>query len=122
MWSEKGATIMETGRGFKDIEEQLRAVNPDLELYKCNYKEGEVGEIIVRFPSGHNIRLMQDLYQSGWTVLKEEVIGRNDSEGIKGWIPCQTGRKYLRMSGDFNCFNKLVNAWETGVAELVVSV
>lgn len=110
---------MATKRGFKDIEEQLRAVNPDLELYRCDYNEGEVGKIIVRFPTAHNISLMQELYQSGWKAIREEVIGQNNSGDIKGWVPCQTGRKYLRMSGDINCFSKLVSASETLSAAIV---
>lgn len=101
---------MAIGKGFKDIEKQLKAVNPDLELYRCDYDEGEVGKIIVRFPSDNNISLMQKLYQSGWKAVNEEVIGHNNSGGIKGWTPCQTGRKYLRMSGDIDCYDKLVSA------------
>lgn len=110
---------MATGRGFKDIEEQLRAVNPDLELYRCDYQSGQINEIIVRFPSDNNIRLMQDLYRSGWTALREEFIGQNNIEGIKGWIPCQSGRKFLRMAGDNECFNKLINSSKKPAAAIV---
>lgn len=98
---------MLTGRGFKDIEEKLRTVNPELELYQCYYNAGQITKIIVRFPSANNFSLMQNLYQAGWKSIKEEVIGFNNSKGIKGWIPCQTGCKYLRMEGDINCFKEL---------------
>lgn len=95
-------------RNINDMEKQLKAINPELELFKCDYNNGEITNVIIRFPSENNIGLMQKLLKSGWKAEKEEILGINVETGIKGWVRSRTGRKYLRMSGDINRFIDLV--------------
>ena len=93
-------------RNINDMEKQLKAIHPEIELYRCDYEEGKIINIIIRFPS--DISLMQKLYRFGWNAENEEILGTNDETGIKGWVRSKTGRKYLRMSGNINCFIDLV--------------
>ena len=97
-------------RNINDMEKQLKAIHPELELFKCDYNNGEITNVIIRFPSEKNIGLMQKMLKLGWKAEKEEILGINVETGIKGWVRSRTGRKYLRMSGNINCFIDIVKA------------
>lgn len=97
-------------KNINDMEKQLKAIHPELELFKCDYNNGEITNVIIRFPSENNLSLMQKLFQSGWKAEREEILGTNNETGIKGWVRSRTGRKYLRMSGDIDCFFDLIES------------
>lgn len=89
---------------INDMEKQLKTVNPELELYRYDYINGEISNMVIRLPSENNIGLIQKLLRFGWKTEKKEILGINNETGIKGWEISRIGRKYLRMSGDINCF------------------
>lgn len=87
-------------RYFNTIEEQVKALHSDIELYRCDYDKYGVKRIVIRFPAEKNEGLKEFLSKQGWKREKEEYISKqnNYDRQIKGWIPNETGRKYLRMS------------------------
>lgn len=85
---------------FTMIEEEIRKVDPSIEVYRCDYEDNCLKKIVIRFPAENGINLMQMFMQAGWTPEKQEVRGNPccHNKGIQGWLPAEEGKKYLRMS------------------------
>lgn len=86
-------------RNFNTIEEQVKALHSDIELFRCDYDQYGIKRVVIRFPSDKFNFLKQSLSDQGWRFEKEEYINiqRDRQREIKGWIPNNAGTRYIRM-------------------------